>query len=83
MNMMPRRLNKQSYVFQLLGEEAIKDYYLAPVLQQFLNQMIAHKYHPTSHDCCVFTQDSPEPRYSKIFTRGTVCPTTTVVVASD
>jgi len=32
-----RWLNKQSYVFQPPGGEIIKDYYLVPTLQQFLN----------------------------------------------
>jgi len=34
---MPRRLNKQCYVFQLPGGEVIEDYYPVTALQQFLN----------------------------------------------
>jgi len=64
----PRGLTKQSYVLQPPGGEVIKDYCLVPMLQQFFNWMRAHKSNPTGNDCRVFTQDSSEPRYSKIFT---------------
>jgi hypothetical protein len=59
---MTRGLNKQSYVFQLSGGEVIA----VPQLDE------AHKSSPTGNDCCVFAQDSPEPRYLKIFTAAEV-----------
>ena len=54
-----------------------QDYYIVPTLQQLLTLMRAHKSRPTGNDGCVFTQDSLEPRYSKIFT------VVVVVVVSD
>ena len=52
--------------------EVIKNYHLITTFQQLLSQVRANESRPTGNDCCVFTQDSPEPRYLKIFTGAVV-----------